>query len=172
MRFFSSFSALVVPSFFTISSLPMAASIPPSVDVSALPLDVRAGIDGSQYLVAAFETRKPELSVAQFIDYYDNVHVPIIKSNMKEAFPLTHARYYLKRQTGSDTPVIFGGQPSDFNYDVITIMTFENETQLNAFNAKYTDPTIGGIIQASAEKFIVSSILRIVGLNPPHITRR
>lgn len=154
----------------------MAASIP-AADVAALPAEVRAqlnarGSANDQYLIAAFETRKPELSVPEFIDYYDNVHVPIIKENMGDSFPLTHARYYLKRQNGSDTPVIFGGQLSDFNYDVITIMTFENEAHLNAFNTKYQDPTIGGNIQASADKFIISSILRIVGLNPPHVTTR
>jgi hypothetical protein len=91
---------------------------------------------------------------------------------MTTSFPLTHSRYYLKRQAGSDTPVIFGGTTADFGYDAITIMTFQSEAHLNEFNTKYQDPAIGGIIMASAEKFIVTSIIHIVSIEPPHITTR
>lgn len=59
-----------------------------------LPLDACAM---SPYLVAAYETRKPGTTIASFIDYYDNTHVPIIKEAMKDSFPLTYSRYYLKR---------------------------------------------------------------------------
>ena len=167
MKFFSVPQLL---SSFLIFSTAMSASIAAQdAALAALPKEACAA---SPYLVAAFETRKPGTSVADFIKYYDNTHVPIIKKAMGPSFPLTHARYYLKRQPGSDTPVIFGGTVADFDYDVITVMTFEDEAHLNDFNTKYQDPAIGGVIMASADKFIVSSILRIVGLEPPHITTK
>lgn len=81
----------------------MAASIAAQdAALATLPLEARAA---SPYVVAAFETRKPGTSVASFIDYYDSTHVPIIKTSMGSSFPLTHARYYLKRQPNSDTQV-------------------------------------------------------------------
>lgn len=51
-------------------------------------------------------------------------------------------------------------------------MTFSSEVHLNEFNTKYQDPAIGGIIMASAEKFIVTSVLRILGLEAPHVTTK
>jgi hypothetical protein len=166
MKCFS--AAWVLSSFFTCSIVMATSMADRNAALAALPLEAV----NSPYLVAAFETRSPNSSVASFIDYYDNVHVPIIKEAMGSSFPDTHARYYLKRQPDSDTPVIFGGAVADFDYDVITIMTFSSEDHLNEFNTKYMDPAIGGVIMDSAAKFIVTSILRIVGLEPPHITTR
>jgi hypothetical protein len=159
------FSVAWVLSSLLACSIAMAASYTEqNAALAALPLTARK----SPYLVAAFETRSPNISVADFIHYYDNVHVPIIKEVMGPSFPDTHARYYLKRQPDSDTPVIFGGAVADFDYDVITIMTFSSEDQLNEFNTKYMDFTIGSVIMESAARFIITSIVRIVGLEPPH----
>ncbi|KAF2676330.1 hypothetical protein K458DRAFT_183315 [Lentithecium fluviatile CBS 122367] len=114
------FSATQLLSSFLTCPIAMSASIPAQdAALAALPLEARAA---SPYLVAAFETRKPSSTVASFINYYDNTHVPIIKEAMGASFSLTHARYYVKRQPVSNTPVIFGGTEADFHYDVITIM--------------------------------------------------
>jgi hypothetical protein len=61
------------------------------------------------------------------------------------------------------TPVLFAGTVDDFNNDVITIMTFDNEAHLGQFYTKYSEPDSGGTIKVSADRFIVASLLRIVG---------
>jgi hypothetical protein len=42
--------------------------------------------------------------------------------------------------------VLFAGTVDDFNYDIITIMKFENEAHLGQFYTKYSEPDMGGTI--------------------------
>ena len=126
--------------------------------------------------IVSFETRKPELSPAEFEDYYDSVHVPVIQEAMGPSFPKSHARYYLKRQSddpgnaNSSLPLIFIGSVEDFDYDAIVILTFESQQQVLDFQTKYAEPDIAAKIGASADKFLVQSKLRVAGLGNPHIT--
>lgn len=119
------------------------------------------------YTIVSFETRKPDLSPADFQDYYDNVHVPIIKEAVGASFPKSHARHYLKRQPDSVTPIVFIGSVESVDYDAIVLMTFESEQQLMEFQTKYGQPDVAAKIGASAEKFIVSSKLTVLGLENP-----
>jgi hypothetical protein len=128
------------------------------------------------YTVVSFETRKPELSPAEFEDYYDNVHVHVVQEAMGSSFPKSHVRYCLKRQSNDPNnvnntlPLVFIGSIDDVDYDAIVIMTFENQKQLLEFQSKYWEPDIATKIGASAEKFIVQSKQRVVGLESPHAT--
>lgn len=128
------------------------------------------------YTIVTFETRKPELSPAEFEDYYDNVHMHVIHKAMGPSFPKSHARYYLKRQSDdpndakSTLPLVFIGSIEVVHYDAIAIMTFENQQHLLDFQNKYGDPDIAGKVGASADKFIVQSKLTVIGLEEPHIT--
>jgi hypothetical protein len=122
------------------------------------------------YSIVSFETRKPELTPAEFEDYYDNTHVPIIKESVGSVFPKSHARYYLKRQPASDLPLVFIGSVDNVDYDVIVVMTFEGEQHFLDFQTKYAQPDVAAKIGASAEKFIISSKLTVVALENPHIT--
>jgi hypothetical protein len=125
-----------------------------------------------QYLIVAFETRKQGVTPAEFMNFYDNTHVPLIKKQMGSAFPLTHARCYVQRQPGSVTgaPVVFIGDASAIDYDVIAIMTFSGEGHFHEFQAKYADPEIGGPIIAEETQFLDSSVLRVIGIESAHIT--
>ena len=128
------------------------------------------------HTIVSFETRKPELSPAEFEDYYDNVHVHVIQEAMGSSFPKSHARYYVKRQSNdpnnanSSLPLVFIGSVEDVDYDAIVIMTFENQQQLLDFQNKYEVPDVAAKIGASADKFIIQSKLRVIGLDSPHIT--
>lgn len=124
------------------------------------------------YTVVSFETRKPELTPTEFQEYYDNTHVPIIKQAVGSSFPNSHARYYLKRQPDGVSPLVFIGSADNVDYDAIVIMTFESEQQLMDFQTKYGQPDIAAKIGASADKFILSSKLTVLGLETPLITTR
>ncbi|KAL9111038.1 MAG: hypothetical protein Q9227_004471 [Pyrenula ochraceoflavens] len=128
------------------------------------------------YTIISFETRKPELSPAEFEDYYDKTHVPVIQEAVGSFFPKSHARYYLKRQSddpksvNGTLPLVFIGSVEDVDYDAIVIMTFENEQYFLDFQTKYAQPEIAAKIGASADKFILQSKLRVVGVGDPHTT--
>ncbi len=128
------------------------------------------------HTIVSFETRKPELSPAEFEDYYDNVHVPVIQEAMGSSFPKSHARYYVKRQSddpnnaNNTLPLVLIGSIEDVDYDAIVIMTFENRQQFLDFQTKYGEPDIAAKIGASADKFIIQSKLRAIGLENPHTT--
>ncbi|KAF2868594.1 hypothetical protein BDV95DRAFT_578782 [Massariosphaeria phaeospora] len=128
------------------------------------------------FIAVAFETRQPSLSIADFTDYYDNVHVPIIKAATGSAFPQSHTRYYLKRKSSDPThpdhalPLAFLGDAQDFDYDAIVFLTFASEAHFNEFQAKYGDPEVAAKIGASADKFILQTKLRVVGVQSPHTT--
>ncbi|KAF2829764.1 hypothetical protein CC86DRAFT_174605 [Ophiobolus disseminans] len=122
------------------------------------------------YTIISFETRKPDLTPAQFKEYYDHTHVPIIKKAVGSSFPTSHARYYLKHQPDGLSPLVFIGPAEKVDYDAIVIMTFESEQQLADFQTKYGQPDIAAVIGASAENFIISSKLTVLGLENPHVT--
>ena len=122
------------------------------------------------FTIVSFEARKPELTPTEFQTYYDNTHVPIIKEAVGSSFPTSHARYYLKRLPDGLMPLIFVGSAESVDFDAIVIMTFEDEQQITEFQTKYSQPDIAAKIGASAEKFIISSKLMVVGLESPHIT--
>jgi hypothetical protein len=126
------------------------------------------------YLLIAYETRKPELTTTEFADYYDNIHVPLIKKMTGPLFPLSHARHYLQRQSGPPEylPAIFFGELSDFDYDAVVIMTFESEEAMMNFQKRYMEPEVLKTLQDSESKFIISSKLRVVGAMAPHVTTR
>ncbi|KAF7513053.1 hypothetical protein GJ744_011319 [Endocarpon pusillum] len=130
----------------------------------------------SHYIIVSFETRKPELSPAEFKDYYDNVHVPVIQEAMGSSFPKSHARYYVKQQSedpnnaNSTLPLVLIGSVADIDYDALVIMTFENRQQFLEFQTKYGEPDIAAKIGASADKFTIQSKLKVIGLDHPHIT--
>jgi hypothetical protein len=122
------------------------------------------------YIIVSFETRKPDLTPADFEAYYDNTHVPIIKEAVGPAFPKSHARYYLQRQPASTLPLVFLGSVDSVDYDAIVVMTFDSEQHFLDFQSTYAQPDVAARIGASAEKFIVALKLTVVALGEPHVT--
>jgi hypothetical protein len=49
------------------------------------------------FTIAAFVTRKPELSPTDFQAAYDNTHLPLLKETVGDAYPESVTRYYVKR---------------------------------------------------------------------------
>ena len=75
--------------------------------------------------VMLFMKRKPGLSLEEFIDHYERVHVPLA---LKDARNLVHyERHYLR--PGRFVP--FGDELVEPDYDVITELWFESEARFD-----------------------------------------
>lgn len=125
------------------------------------------------FIIAAFETRKEGFTPDQFADYYDNIHVPLLKSLVGDTFPSSHSRYYIKRisEAPEFLPLIFAGAPEDVTFDVISIMTFEDDAHAMRFQAKYGEPEIYAKMKADEDAYIKEKSVKIFGLQDPHVTK-
>jgi hypothetical protein len=125
------------------------------------------------FVLFAFETRKPGFTPEQFADYYDNVHVPLIKELVGDAFPVSHVRYYNKRISGAPdfTPLVFTGSPDNVNFDCISVMTFEDDAHATRFQTKYAEPEVFARLEEDAAKYIAEGGLTVFGMGAPHVTK-
>ncbi|KAF1969604.1 hypothetical protein BU23DRAFT_433174, partial [Bimuria novae-zelandiae CBS 107.79] len=71
--------------------------------------------------VLIFGFRAPNITHAQYKDYYDNVHVPLAKSIAGNAWPISHTRNYYG---GNATLAAISAQ---MDWDSLAVLTFENE---------------------------------------------
>ncbi|OJJ56560.1 hypothetical protein ASPSYDRAFT_33641 [Aspergillus sydowii CBS 593.65] len=108
------------------------------------------------YTIFAVLYRRPGLTPAQFKSYYETTHVPLVREVTGSHFPTVYKRSYLPRahihgqsgidDTNADTDAeadtsntaypnttTLAGRPSEFQFDVITEMVFEDETHFRAF---------------------------------------
>lgn len=98
--------------------------------------------------------RKPGTTPAEFRTHYDEKHLPKIKEMTDQLFPLSHVRRYLHRTTRSppgpvgvatsrnphDPATLLSGAQSDFDYDAMVEMVFEDEAAFRAFHARLREP--------------------------------
>ncbi|KAF2468318.1 uncharacterized protein BDR25DRAFT_231806 [Lindgomyces ingoldianus] len=141
------------------------------------------------YTVIALIYRKPGLTPAQFRTHYDTVHVPLLKSLVGDTFPITHTRNYVTRtRTRSDDmaptsissdsnnelwlPTLYRGQPSDFPYDSMTVMVWEDKTAFERFCEVFYHEEVQEKMQDDEEKFIDRRFRMVCALEEPIVTRR
>jgi hypothetical protein len=75
------------------------------------------------FKIVGYLTRKPGMTPAEFRNYYENTHMPLLVSLTGAAFPKTHTRTYLTRtpidSSSSDTTnanyvaAAFAGKPEN-----------------------------------------------------------
>lgn len=100
------------------------------------------------YKVLAFLCKKEELTMAEFIDYYEIHHVPLVLS--LAATPPVYKRRYLVR----DQELAQGGQVVDF--DVVTELGFADA---EAFHRDWLQPLVlseegNKVIAEDEERFL------------------
>ncbi|KAL8641390.1 MAG: hypothetical protein Q9226_008641 [Calogaya cf. arnoldii] len=120
------------------------------------------------FTVMFYAYRKPGTSTAHFKDYYENHHIPLIQSLVGPTFPRSHVRRYIQRsETIEDSEgsaegsnnvcspanVVVGCQ-TDFEYDVIGELSFENEDAWKAFYAKISEKEVAEKIAEDEERFL------------------
>lgn len=100
--------------------------------------------------------RKEGLTSEQFIDHYENRHVPLVR----EVLPTIgkYVRNYL------DTVSVSAGRqegdaPTPY-FDVITEIWFDDQAAYDAFVAALSDPEVSGRLQEDEERFLDRSIVQ------------
>jgi uncharacterized protein (TIGR02118 family) len=111
--------------------------------------------------VTIFIRKKAGLTREQFIDYYENNHVPLI-NRVIGAFPSDYRRSYpLEGQffglLGADA-----GISAAPDCDVVTEIWLKDHETMDAMFAKAADPEIAATIAADEEKFADRTSVRIM----------
>jgi hypothetical protein len=123
------------------------------------------------YNVFLFITRKPSLTREEFKDYYENTHIPLLKSLVGPLFPLHHTRQYFARtdRKGFGGPAnrdhpnyLLRGAPEGFDYDVIAELTWENEKTFHDFYKAIYETDVAAQLALDKEHFLDSGSLRSV----------
>ncbi|KAF2106905.1 hypothetical protein BDV96DRAFT_606943 [Lophiotrema nucula] len=94
------------------------------------------------FTIAAFITRKPELSPTDFQAAYEDKHLPLLKDVVGNAYPQTVTRNYVKRAKADPAglkPLSFTGSEETFGYDLVSFLQFEDEPKAQEFQKKYAE---------------------------------
>ncbi|KAF1998210.1 hypothetical protein P154DRAFT_536626 [Amniculicola lignicola CBS 123094] len=132
------------------------------------------------YTVVAFETRKLGMTPEAYEDHKENIHMPLVKSIVGDAFPLSHSRYYLKRNSGAAEvekgtealPFVLYGTAEDFNYDCMIVMVFEDFSHFIRFKEAFDNTPRKAELEEDMEKFIIQSKLKAVVTEDARVTPR
>ncbi|KAL9082469.1 MAG: hypothetical protein Q9159_006389 [Coniocarpon cinnabarinum] len=129
--------------------------------------------------------RAPHLSPAEFQQYNEEVHLPKMRTWLGDNWPLDHRRFYVRRSSGSstgtssppfhDSPTknssgpaypaqIFRGDQADIDFDVCTVVTFEDEAHFRRYLARMAEPDIARDFREDSGRFVEQQSLRIHGL--------
>jgi uncharacterized protein (TIGR02118 family) len=99
--------------------------------------------------------RKEGMSPAEFLDYYENRHVPLVESLLP---PLP---YYRRNYVSQDHPMnMLLGKKLDF--DVVTEIEFDSAEDAKHWFSVWTAPTIAGPIDRDEANFVSETYLFVV----------
>jgi hypothetical protein len=114
------------------------------------------------YKLLGYLTKRDGMSTADFIDHYENRHVPLILSLATE--PLVYKRHYLVRDTATNAG---GGAAIDF--DVVTELGFADRDAYTAWLQALTEGDSGARVAADEERFLDRSRTRSCAVED-HVT--
>jgi hypothetical protein len=113
------------------------------------------------YRLLSYLTKRPGMSTDDFIDYYENHHVPLILSLAPT--PVVYKRRYLLR--GVPTNVA----DSEIDFDVVTELAFPDRDAYTSWLQALTDGDSGTRVAADEEKFLDRSRTRSCAVED-HVT--
>ncbi|ATW04394.1 hypothetical protein C8024_06045 [Sphingopyxis sp. BSNA05] len=98
-------------------------------------------------------SKKPHVSAAEFRDYYETRHAPLIK----RLLPMFahYERHYLDRSQSR-----IDATQDDPGFDVITEIHFASQSDYDAFLARLSDPAVIAEIRADEANFLISEATR------------
>lgn len=103
--------------------------------------------------------RKPGTSRAQFKDYYEANHAPLIERLMP--FYTDYRRNYFAETQDYETGHLDNKVESELDFDVITELTFSSRANYDKLVAALSDPAIGDIITRDEENFMDRSKMSV-----------
>jgi hypothetical protein len=102
------------------------------------------------FKVLAFLTKREGIETRDFIDYYENKHVPLICSLAPT--PIVYKRRYLLEKLTNEGGAI--------DFDVVTELGFQDGADYLAWMAKLSGPGAGELVAADEAKFLDRSRTR------------
>ena len=132
------------------------------------------------YTVIVYLWRKLGTTPSEFKSHYEKNHMPLFASLTGSLFPLTHTRYYLRHKPEKDSssvtaaadyqPIVYAGSHSDFDYDVLCVMKFEDQASFEAFSERMKDPEVAAKIAADDEIFMNRQIVWVAAVDEPEVS--
>jgi uncharacterized protein (TIGR02118 family) len=113
-----------------------------------------SAIDGrrsAMFKVLAFLTKKKGLGMQAFIDYYENKHIPLIRS--LATTPVVYKRSYLVPDDGLT-------DKGKVDFDVVTELGFPDCAAFQAWMAQLSGPGAGDQVAADEARFLDRSRTR------------
>jgi hypothetical protein len=98
------------------------------------------------YKVFSFLSKKADLTVAEFVDYYERRHVPLILSLAPA--PILYKRRYIKRENR------ITGDMGEVDFDVVTELGFEDQSAFEAWMERLFAPANGNIVAEDESRFL------------------
>ena len=128
-------------------------------------------------LLLCFTVRKPGTTFQEYKAYYEQHHSKNIYTFLGDDSPSTYSRHYVERPSDGNSshieangsPALFiTGEAQDFEYDGITIMTWDDEAAFTSMVHKFSDPEVIRQFSEDEEKFLDRSkiVLLSVGKVP------
>jgi uncharacterized protein (TIGR02118 family) len=112
------------------------------------------------FKVFGFLTKKDGLGMQEFIDYYEDKHVPLICS--LASIPTIYRRYLVGERLTAE-----GGE---VDFDVMTELVFADRQAFDAWMAELAKPGVGARIVEDEEKFLNRARTRAYVIEE-HVTR-
>jgi hypothetical protein len=113
------------------------------------------------YKVYLFIQKKPELSMAEFKDYYENHHIPLLHQTLYTTCqaPIIYKRNYLEREKEIFSTMM--GRPAiPVDFDVVTEMVYEDQNHFQQVMKAYGNPEVLKLIKEDEMKIIAQDLLR------------
>ena len=82
--------------------------------------------------------RCPDLTLDQYKEHYENVHIPLLRRLLGDAFPLTQKRNYIPHSADGSAEALTGSE--DLAYHCITVSVFADGEHLQRAVAESNDP--------------------------------
>lgn len=108
------------------------------------------------FTVLIFGFRRPDLTVQEYRDHYDNTHIPLAKSIAGAAWPLSHTRHY----SGLNETLEAVSAPVD--WDSLAVLTFKDETHAGTFQYLLGQEAAAEKIHADEEEFMADGSPKMV----------
>ena len=97
--------------------------------------------------------KRPELSREEFIDYYDNKHVPFMHGLLGRGGASVHRRNFVDHETSPDTA----------DFDVVSEVFYRDRDAFEAAVGAFTDPEVARRAREDEDRFVLpGSIQRYV----------